>query len=262
MFYNKPFQYSRNFLSTALLVCEGEDEAAQAAAAAKKKYEDDVAAAVAKQVEGLKNKNNELIASNKKLKETQDQYSGLDLDRIKALQEQIDQDEDMKLLSTGKKHEFLDKHTTRMREENERKLAEERERTAAEARRADKYKDAVLDNQIRAACVGMHPAAIEDALLHGRQIFQLDAEGKAVKPDSQGIPELGKDGASPFSPKEWMDQQRELRPHWFPMANSGTGANNGRDASGNGKTLKRAEFDKLSPTQQSEKARSGIKIID
>jgi len=119
-----------------------------------------------------------------------------------------------------------------------------------------------LDNQIRTVAGELHKAAVEDALLHARRIFTLDAEGNAVQLDSNGIPVAGKDGVNPFSPGEWMEQQKELRPHWFPNGTSGSGVAGVREAgAGFGKTVTRAVFEKLSGTDKQNILKNGIKIV-
>lgn len=213
-------------------------------------------------IAGLKEKNSELLGKLKKADEKVKQYDGINIDEIRAIKERLDQDEDAKLLAEGKKNVVIEKYTERMRAAHEEALKAERERTAAEARRADAYKGSVLDNQIRSVTGGLHKGAVEDALLHARQIFSLDAKGNAIQLDPEGRPVLGKDGASPFSPAEWIELQRELKPHWFAVSTSGSGSSASRDASGTGKTIKRSEFDRMTPIEQSTIARNNVKIID
>lgn len=221
-------------------------------------------AAVEAAVGGLKSKNNELLGKLKTKTTELEAYSGLDPVRAKSLIEAMDADEDTKLLAEGKKNEVIAKHTERMRRSHEGVLEEERGRTAAEKARAEAFAGAVLDNQIRSVCVGLHKGAVDDALLAARQLFSLDAKGNAVKLDSEGRPELGKDGKTPFNPVEWMEMQRELKPHWFPADTSGSGSGGASGASGAGKTksMRRSAFDQLTVTAQGEFARSGGAIVD
>lgn len=260
-------------ISASAHVAREDDAGAAAAAAAAQATADAAAAAQATLIQkavdaavsGLKAKNEELLGKLATSKETLKQFEGLNPEELKILKSKIDNDEDMKLLSEGKTQQVIEKYTERMRKSHLEELAAERERTQAESRRADTYKGSVLDNQIRAAANGLHAGAIEDALLHARQIFSLDAKGNAVKMDAEGRPELGKDGATPFSPKEWMEQQKELKPHWFPSTT--TGSNDGTKstpaANGTGKTMKRADFDKLPVQQQIDAVtKQQTRIID
>lgn len=219
-------------------------------------------AQVAAQVTGLKAKRDELLESNRQIKDQLKGYEGIDVAKYREFQDRLDKDEDARLLSEGKTIEVVNKYTERMRKDHETKLADTLAMVEAERQRGKKYEQAVLDNQIRAACVGMHPSAIEDALLHGRNLFSLDAEGRAVKLDAQGRLELGKDGSNPFSPAEWIESQKETKPHWFPATSSGSGSAGAAGGGASGKTISRAKFAAMTPMQQSETARSGTKIVD
>lgn len=214
-------------------------------------------------VKGLKAKNDELLGKNKEFQTKIAAFNGLDPERAKALLETMDHDEDLRLFADGKKAVVIDKYTERMRTAHTTELEAERTRTQEETNRANAYRGAVLDNHIRSVTSDLHKGAVEDALLLARQIFSLDAKGNAVKLDAEGRPELGKDGKTPFSPAEWMEMQRELKPHWFPASTSGSGsAGANGTGSGAGKTMKRGEFNALTPLQQGNVARSGTRIVD
>lgn len=256
--------YAQLCHATILTAREGDDEAAAAAAQAAADLQAQIAAAVEAATKGLKAKNEELLGKNKTLAERAKTYDGLGMDpeQLKALKDRLDQDEDAKLLAEGKKQVVIEKYTERMRAQHELDKKELSDKIAAEARRADTYRQSVLDSQILRVTGGLHKGAIEDALLHARNLFTLDDKGNAVQLDSEGRPVLGKDGATPFSPAEWIELQKELKPHWFPMNTSGSGGGNAREASGSGKQMKRADFDRLPPVEQAAKARSGIQIVD
>jgi hypothetical protein len=257
--------YSTALLSTVLGVREGDDPAALAAAQAQaaldlqKKIDE----AVAAQTAGLKAKNDELLGKMKAAQDLAKQFEGLDPKVMKDLKDRLDQDEDAKLLAEGKKNVVIEKYTERMRAQHAAELEAERQRTLQETQRADAYRGSVLDNHIRSVTGGLHKGAVEDALLHARQIFSLDAKGNAVQLDSEGRPVLGKDGSTPFSPAEWIELQKETKPHWFPASSSGGGSSaGGTGGSGAGKTIKRADYDRLSPADQRTLAMNGSKIID
>jgi hypothetical protein len=219
-------------------------------------------AQVAQQVSGLKAKRDELLAANHQIKDQLKAFEGVDVNKYREYQQRLDADEDAKLLAEGKKELVVEKYTTRMRQDFEAKLAEKEQAIEQERQRGKRYEQAVLDNHIRQACVGMHPSAIEDALLHGRQHFTLDAEGRPVKLDAEGRPELGKDGKNPFSPGEWIESLKETKPHWFPASSSGSGSGGASGAgAGAGKTISREKFEAMGPAQRAEVARAGVKIV-
>jgi len=266
--------YSTVRHTTILEVREGDAEALAAAEAAAKVEADKIAAvsdaafqkrideAVAAATTGLKTKNDELLGKMNKANERAKLFEGLDPVELKALKDRLDVDEDSKLFAQGKGNSVIEKYTERMRANHLEEMKAEREKTKAADQRAEAYKGSVLDNQIRSVTGGLHKGAVEDALLHARNIFSLDAKGNAVQLDAEGRPVLGKDGTTPFSPAEWIELQKELKSHWFPMGTSGSGAGAARDASGTGKAINRANFDKLPGHEQASLARSGITIID
>ncbi len=222
-----------------------------------------IADAVALAVTGLKAKNDELLGKVKDGQTRLAAFGTLDPARAKQIMETMDNDEDVKLFSEGKKNQVIDKYTERMRTDHITQMDSERAKTVAESQRADAYRGAVLDNQIRAVTGECHKGAVEDALLLARQIFTLDAKGNAVKLDSEGRPELGKDGKTPFSPAEWMELQRELKSHWFLATTSGSGSSGAQGSgSGTGKSIKRSDFNNLSPAQQGVIARAGTTSVD
>ena len=270
MFKKSINNYKSGHKVTILQVCDEASDAAAAqaatAAAAQAaeavKLQAQIDAAVAEATKGLKAKNEELLGSLKTVKEKAKAFEGVDLAQLQALKAHLDNDEDSKLLAEGKKQVVIEKYTERMRLSHAAELKAKDDLIKAEAARADAYKGSVLDNQIRAVTSELHKGAVEDALLVARQIFTLDAKGNAVKLDSDGRPELGKDGLTPFSPAEWIEHQKSLKPHWFPALTSGSGVGNVRDASGTGKSVKRADFDRMSAADQAKTAREGIKITD
>jgi hypothetical protein len=257
------YNYSFKPMSTVLFAAEGEPPAVTP------EVQVLIDAAVAKEVSGLKNKNTELLggmAQTKQelaaAKEAAKQFEGLDVAKARALLASMDTDEDLKLFQEGKRDQVISKHTERMRAAHTAELAALQEQIKQAQTVGEAYRGRVLDAQILSVATGLHKGAVEDALLVGRQIFTLDAKGNAVKLDAEGKPELGKDGKTPFSPAEWMEAQREAKPHWFPAASSGSGAGGNTGAGGNGRTMKRAQFDVLPPQSQRDYIKAGGKLYD
>lgn len=240
---------------------DGAAEAAAREAEIQKRINEAVAKQVATTVEGLKKKNEELLGQNKTFKDRIKEFDGLDSNELKALKDRIDNDEDTKLWNEGKKDAVIDKYTERLRQRHQAELEQIRKDLEDTRSVANNYRTHVLDNQIRSVTNGLHPGAVEDALLHARQIFQLDAKGNAVKLGADGNPEVGADG-QPFTPAQWIEQQKPLKPHWFPMGTTGSGGSGARSENGTGKTIKRSDFERLSPLEQGAAVRGGSKIID
>jgi hypothetical protein len=231
----------------------------------------EVQALIDAQVAGLKNKNNELLGQNKALKdsvlevtEKLKNYDGIDAPKAKQVLAMLESDEDLRLFQSGQKDAVIQKHTERMRADYESKLSEKDKAIQAEALSKEAYKGKVLEAQILQAAAGLlHKSAIDDALLHGKTIFSLDAKGNAVKLDAEGKPELGKDAKTAFSPKEWLESMREQNPHCFPQSSSGGGSpgSSGSGAAG-GKVIKRSDFDRLEAKAKTSYIRAGGTVVD
>lgn len=228
-------------------------------------------AAVAKEVGGLKAKNTELLNKYKthdataaelvKAQETLKSFEGIDPAQAKAIFAGLESDQDKKLLLEGKLDQIKEKHTARMSEAHALEVKGYQEQIKAANQVGEAYRGRVLDAQILSVATGLHKGAVEDALLVGRQIFSLDAKGNAVKLDAEGKPELGKDGKTAFGPGEWMEAQREAKPHWFPAASSGSGAS-GSSAQGSGKVMARSQFDAMPADARTAYMKSGGSLRD
>lgn len=195
-------------------------------------------AAVAAQVTGLKNKNGELIATNKTLKtelETfKTQFDGLDLDAVKGLLTKAQTDEETRLLAAGKIDEVLNKRTEAMRAQHGKELGKLKDSQAALEARLSKRDAAAMAGQVQvlAAKAGILPEAIDDAILVARTKFTLNDDGEVVAREG----EFGDDG-EPVTPAKWLESLREAKPHWWPRA-TGTGAGGSGSGGGGGGTAK------------------------
>lgn len=88
-----------------------------------------------------------------------------------------------------------------------------------------------IDNTLRgiAAELKVIGPALDDVLLHGRTIFELDEDGRVVTKD-------GVDGVTPgLDPKGWLTDMQQKRPHWWAMSEGGGahGSGKGMPAGGN-----------------------------
>lgn len=177
-------------------------------------------------------------------------FEGLDASEVRNMLKQMEGNEEAQLLKAGKIDDVIARRTQKLVQENERKLKEALDKATAEATRAQRWITRVLDNAVReaAAKAGLHPQAIDDALLHARAMFSLDDNGNAVQLGEDGKPVLGKDGKTPFTPSEWLESMRETKPHWFPATASGSGT---RGSSGPA----RKDLSNLSPVERMNIAR-------
>lgn len=189
-------------------------------------------AAVNTAVGGLKSKNQELLGKVKQYGEDMKRYEGIDPDAVKTILQRFSDDDEAKLIASGKIDEVLNKRTERMKAGFEQETAKERAAREAAESRADKFQRRVLENGIRAeaAAAGIHQHAIDDALYRAGGTFQLDDEGNPVAVEGA----YGKDG-KPLTLKEWFADMKEKAPHWWPATGNGGGAGHGGGKGGGSK---------------------------
>ncbi len=88
-----------------------------------------------------------------------------------------------------------------------------------------------------ATASGIEPGALLDVQLRAQTQFTFDQERDTlVIRDSDGGVVFGKDGKSPKSIKEWLDDQKEVSRHWWPPSKGGGAEGSGR-GSGGGKDM-------------------------
>lgn len=176
------------------------------------------------EVAGLKSKNAEVIGKNRELSEAMKKFDGIDPDTVRTILQRFSDDDEAKLIASGKIDEVLNRRTERMKASYEQETAKERAAREAADMRADKFQRRVLENGIRAeaAAAGIHQHAIDDALYRAGSTFQLDDEGNPVAAEGN----YGKDG-KPLTLKEWFADMKEKAPHWWPATGNGSGAGHG-----------------------------------
>ena len=181
-------------------------------------------AQVSAAVSGLKAKNTELLGKVRESSETLKRYEGIDPDAVKTILQRFSDDEEAKLIASGKIDEVLNKRTERMKAGFEKETAKERQAREAAEQRAAKFTRRVLENSIRAeaSAAGIHQHAIEDALFRAGSLFTLDDEGNPAAVEGA----FGKDG-NPLTMKEFFAEMKEKAPHWWPATANGGGAPTG-----------------------------------
>lgn len=85
-----------------------------------------------------------------------------------------------------------------------------------------------VERSIRDAAIAakMLPTAVNDAVLKGSRVFEVDDHNNVITKDNVGV-------TPGLSPKEWLKDEVERSPHWWP-ASVGGGSNGG--TGGNGTT--------------------------
>jgi len=203
------------------------------------------------EVAGLKAKNTELIDKQKSLKEAASQYEGIDIEKIKTLQKQIEDNEEMKLLSEGKTEEVVERRVEAMRKDfsanidsRDTKISELESKLHA---KQEEVTSLVVDGNIRQAYTALdfEPTAMDDVITLGRTTFVMDESGKATPRDESGNIIFSKDGKTPIAATEWLEQLAEKK-KYLRRNSSGAGAS-GSGRSGSGASI---DTSKMSSTQR------------
>jgi hypothetical protein len=187
-----------------------------------------------KEVQGLKKKNSDLIAKEKALKEQMSQYEGVDIEKIKNLQKQMDASEEMRLMSEGKLDDVVARRIELREKDWSQKfgniegMLKEKEDTISKLN--DRLTGMVIDGQVREAYLSLdfNPKAMDDVISRARKVFVMDEDGKAVPRDENGNVIYGKDARTPISPRDWLENLAEDKDYLRrPSAGAGAKPNAG-----------------------------------
>lgn len=155
-----------------------------------------------------------------------------DSSKVSELERKLQEAEDEKLKAEGKTQELAAKQAERMKADADKQVLAERSAREAAEKRAQAFENQVYENHVRAAAAksGIHPNAVDDAILRANSLFKLGDDGTPVAKDSDGNVIFGKDGKTPLAVSEWLDGMKETAPHWFP-AQGGSGSGGGHGGS-------------------------------
>lgn len=183
------------------------------------------------EVVGLKKKNAEVIADQKKLKETLAQFDGLDVEKMKNLQKQLEGNEEMALLAQGKTEEVVARRVELLKKDLDSQISARDEKIKEQASTLKKKEEAlrklVVDGKIRETYISLdfEPAAMDDVLMNARNVFIMGDDDKVIPRDVHGNMLFGKDGTTPLDAKTWLENLAEKKPY-LRRASKGSGASN------------------------------------
>ena len=212
---------------------------------------------VNKEKKGVADKNAEVILKLKdatqKISEFEKTLNELgDIEGLKKIKTMFEQSEEMKLIAEGKHDEAFAKRTEKRDAEHNRQLEEITAKLEQAERRSKEREASVLESKIMNAALqvpSLNQTYIKDVLREARDKFSLSDDNEAVvMQDGQIV--LGKDGKTPYSPIEWLNDKDEMGR--FHKAEGGAGAHGNSNAKAEKNTVTRAEFQSLSPQQQRE----------
>ena len=190
-------------------------------------------------------------------------FAGIDPDKFRDMMAKFDGDEEGKLIAEGKLDEVFTKRFEKRDAHWQSIVNAEKASTEKANRVKDKFMDGMLDDRLRAAFNGIvAPSSMDAAILAAKhtQRFSLDDEGNAVQFNDGNIV-LGKEGA-PYSPKEWInsDDTKRDAPYLYPGSTGG--GDSQRSGIPGSKAVTRAQYETMSPAQQSKTVTEGIRIVD
>lgn len=191
--------------------------------AAKEAHDTDVA--------GLKAKRDELLEAQRNLKDQVKQYEGIDPERARQLEKVLAENEEAKLIADGKIDELIQKRLSREQATWQSQLENKDAELEQTRKQIEALQGVTISSGIASAGqkVGLAPTAIEDAQVIARHAGWQVEDGAPVLRDGEGNVVRGKNGPIMFD--EWLESQREARPHWFPTP-KGSGAPGNRNGSG------------------------------
>jgi hypothetical protein len=158
--------------------------------------------------------------------------------KLKEAQAETEKAAAFKMLVEGNFEEFQAAITEKAVANYQKQLGDERDsRGQVEGERdaiRSKYNDKLVDIAVRDAAskADVHPTAIEDIVFRAQQSFSVREDAVGVF-DENGIMKPGSDGKTAFSPTEWLEEQRDAAPHWWP-ASQGGGAAGSQGGTGSG----------------------------
>ena len=226
--------------------------------------------AVEKAVGGLKTTNQALKGEKTEIKKALDamnaQFAALGgedgINKLSEFQKKLSEDESTSLLADGKHEEWFDKRTSALRKSHEKELGTVKEAELASNTRAEKAEarlhKSILKAEVLTAAKDAKtvPEAAADIRLRAERVFTWDDEREMlVIKDDDGDVVLSKDGKSPKSVTEWLDEQKEGARHWWP-GSKGAGADGSGDGDGGGgdEDISTADFDTFAAKRKAQKA--------
>lgn len=189
--------------------------------------------AVAEAVAGLKKKNEEVIGSNKKLKDeiaaakAKPTLSDEEYTEFRSLKERIERDEMLRMLTEGKSEELIERVTKKARLDADAKLAAEAEARTAKEREATewkaRYEQTLINIEVTKAAAASVKPQYQDLVnkLVADRVKLVDGAVRVV--DGDGEVAMAPNGTKPLTVSEYVETLRGSYADLF-VSSSGGGA--------------------------------------
>jgi len=181
---------------------------------------------------------NNNIALSKRVAEYEKRFEGIDPDEVRKLAEEKQRLEEAQQLKGGEVEKVYENRIKVMRADMEKQLSGKTEElSAANAQLTRIQIDQGVTNT--ASKRGLRLTAIPDITARARSVFRLEkGVPTAFESDGQTV-RVGKDGMTPMTLDEWVEQQVADAPHLFESNAGGGAASNGSGGvGGNNRSVK------------------------
>jgi hypothetical protein len=171
------------------------------------------------------------------LAEQRKKFEGIDPDEVRKLAEEKRRLEEAQQLKGGEVEKVVEGRLKTAKTEWDKQF----NAVASERDSLNSRLTAIqIDQGIVAAATkkGLRPTAIPDITARARVVFKLvDGAPRAYEADGQTV-RVGKDGITPLTLDEWVDQQVADAPHLFESSAGGGAAGNGSGGAGGNRSVK------------------------
>lgn len=216
----------------------------------------------------FRSNNRDLKEQLQKLNEKVETFKDIDPAKYRELIGKLQSDEEKKLLKDGNVEEVIRLRTTAIIKDRDDQLAAKdkviegltKDRDAAVSSK-DTY---IIENELRRSAADPHLGFYENAadLLRRDALDQFilkDGIPVRINPSTKQVI-FGKNG-DPETMSEWLAAQGKKHANLVKPSN-GSGASQNGGHNGNGKSIKRAEFEKLDHSTRSAKMKEGVTVTD
>ena len=172
------------------------------------------------------------IALSNQLAEQKKRFEGIDPEQVRKLAEEKQRLEEAQQLKGGEVEKVVENRLKTAKTEWDKQFASvSGERDALNTRlTAIQIDQGVITVATKR---GLRPTAIPDITARARTVFRLvDGAPRAYEADGQTV-RVGKDGITPMTLDEWVEQQVADAPHLFESNAGGGAASNGSGGVGN-----------------------------
>jgi len=171
----------------------------------------------------------------KKLKELQERYDGIDPEKVKEMQQKEMESKDKELLDQGKLDDVIAERTKRMKADYENQIAALQKQIQEKASSANSIVEALksekIDNQVQLYVnklgLPIAPSAMDDIISRARSVFSMDDDFVAVALDKNNGKIPGKDGITPLTIEEWAQSLPKDFPYYFAKSDGGQSRGSG-----------------------------------